>query len=58
MPAKISMSINNGNSLSYLAAAHAQAQAQKAAPKVSGSLNSPMVGRIQYARPGCGSCGK
>jgi hypothetical protein len=57
MPAKIQMSINNGNySANYLAAV--KAQAKPVMPNVSGSLNSPMVGRIQYARPGCGSCGK
>lgn len=58
MPAKIQMSINNGNySANYLAALKTQ-QSKQVMPKVSGSLNSPMVGRIQYARPGCGSCGK
>jgi hypothetical protein len=56
MPAKINMNISNGYSASYLAAV--KAQTLKAPPKVNGALSAPMVTRIQYARPGCGSCGK
>ena len=58
MPAKISMSLNNGN---YTKAQLAVYQAKMAvAPKPKGhqALNSSIVGRIHNVRPGCGSCGK
>jgi biotin carboxyl carrier protein len=33
-------------------------QVSRSIPSSGGLLNSPMVGRIYRAKPGCGSCGK
>jgi hypothetical protein len=55
MPARMNMYITNGN-------VYPPAPARPAiTPTVGGgnnALSSAMISRIQYARAGCGSCGK
>ena len=54
MPARINMYITNGN-------VYPPAPARPMPTTVSGgnnALSSAMISRIQYARAGCGSCGK
>jgi hypothetical protein len=58
MPAKIQMSLNNGNyTRTQLAAFQANLAPAPVLPG-AGPLNSSIVGRIHNVRPGCGSCGK
>ena len=58
MPAKIFMSLNNGNYTQKQLAAYAAKMAPLPKSKASQALNSSIVGRIHNVRPGCGSCGK
>ena len=58
MPAKISMSLNNGNYTRTQIAAYKANLAAAPKPKGSSALNASIVGRIYNVRPGCGSCGK
>jgi hypothetical protein len=56
MPPKMLMNISNGNYSQNQIRAY-QNLVKPPAPKVSGALSAPMIGRIQFARAGCGSCG-
>jgi hypothetical protein len=56
MPPKMLMNISNGNYTQNQIRAY-QNLVKPPAPKVSGALSAPMIGRIQFARAGCGSCG-
>ena len=58
MPAKISMSLNNGNYTRTQLAAYQANLAATPKPKGPQALNASIVGRIHNVRPGCGSCGK
>ena len=59
MPAKVSMSLNNGNytpaQLKVLTAHLAPVPPKK---PMALNMNSSIVQRIHNVRPGCGSCGK
>ena len=59
MPAKVFMSLNNGNftpaQIKVLSANLAPAPPRK---PMALNMNSSIVNRIHNVRPGCGSCGK
>lgn len=63
MPAKMGMffensAYNNRAITAYLQAMKAAETQHKKKMGQAGGLNGSMVGRIFYAKPGCGSCGK
>ena len=63
MPAKIKMSLSNGNpSPVFLKqrnnSASLGAAPSMAAPKAPSAINAPMLARVHNVRPGCGSCGR
>ena len=55
IPAPQQMSRSTPSTPSYSSSARSYSTST---PSYSGLLNSPMVGRIYRAKPGCGSCGK
>jgi hypothetical protein len=61
IPNRFNMNFHNGNTMNA-SALHIQSNANIApAPKpmfANIGLNSPMIGRIHKAKPGCGGCGK
>ena len=56
MPPKMLMNISNNNRNAQIIAYQNYINPPPT-PKVSGALSGPMIGRIQFARAGCGSCG-
>ena len=58
MPAKICMTLNNGNYTHTQLAAYKANLAATPKSKPPQALNTSIVGRIHNVRPGCGSCGK
>ena len=55
MPVKMSMTLNSGNSIyNYPISRNT---VQRPVRKVGIDLNTPMIGRIQFAPAGCGGCG-
>ena len=58
MPAKIKMTLFNGNmSASYIASVQSQ-QGVKATVSIPSSLKNSMISRIHNVKPGCGGCGR
>jgi len=58
MPAKIKMTLFNGNlSASYIATIQSQPTV-KAVASIPSSLKSGMLSRIHNVKPGCGGCGR
>jgi hypothetical protein len=60
MPAKMMMTLSNGNLTHKQVASYTAFMKTKEAskPKPNGSLTASMIGRIHDVKPGCGSCGK
>jgi hypothetical protein len=63
MPAKIKMSLSNGNPppvfyKQQLNTASLGGAPSMAAPKAPSAINAPMLARVHNVRPGCGSCGR
>ncbi len=63
MPSRFSMQFDNNpyNSIAvqaYLAAMKKKEDEQKKKAPQFAALNGSMVGRVHFAKPGCGSCGK
>jgi len=63
MPAKIQMSLSNGNNNYQLISrqintASLAASPAVSAPKAPSALNANFIARIHSVRPGCGSCGR
>jgi hypothetical protein len=63
MPAKIKMSLSNGNPSpaifkQAINTASLGGAPSMAAPKAPSAINAPMLARVHNVRPGCGSCGR
>ena len=63
MPAKIKMSLSNGNTppvilKQQINTASLGGAPSMAAPKAPSAINAPMLARVHNVRPGCGSCGR
>jgi hypothetical protein len=63
MPAKIKMSLSNGNPppafyKQLINTASLGGAPSMAAPKAPSAINAPMLARVHNVRPGCGSCGR
>ena len=58
MPQKIHMNIFNTNSQNTAAYKMAVADVHAKQMALPAGLNSPMINRVHFSRPGCGSCGK
>jgi hypothetical protein len=58
MPAKLKMTLFNGNmSASYIASVQSQ-QVVKSTTSIPSSLKNSMISRIHNVKPGCGGCGR
>lgn len=58
-PKRMGLTILSGNHSGYNVPAVKNTQSVAAPAQSSGpTLSGPMIGRIHFAKPGCGSCGR
>ena len=57
-PKRMGLTILSGNHSGYNIPALKNSQPVAAAQTSKPTLSGPMIGRIHFAKPGCGSCGR